>query len=204
MNAPIYTRGQIFVAGVRLALAAALVVGGFHLVFGGNVLRSAGYVVGTFAGISILAWMAELFLGSAYERVTTDQATHYKRAYAPVGGAAFASAQPLLGGPNAPETLSGFSVGGSTRGLKGRALDFTLPEERVAAPDPLAAMHQPAGAIAASPPPAAPTAGVPSSAPALPANDADGDFQDLSSLLRGSATAAAAPAPSPVAGGALR
>jgi len=179
MNGTVYVRGQIFAAGVRLALAAALVVGGFHLVFGENVLRSAGYVIGTFAGVTVLSWMAELFLGSAFERVTAERATQYRQEYEPVGGAAFESARPLLGGPNAPETLAAFAAAGSTSGLKGRALDLTLPEERaiLPAPNPISAVRQVAADVATS-------HDLPTPASALPASDADNDFQDLGSLLR--------------------
>lgn len=205
MMNPIYQRGQLFSGGVKVALASALVVGGFHLVVGNNVLRTAAYTLGTFGAVVFLAWCVELLLGSSLERVTADRATQYRREYEPVGGAAFESTRPLLGGPNAPEMVpaSFFAAGGQA--VKGRTLDLTLPAESAAAGatarDPLAAAREAAAAVATSLHPGAnaATLGTPSAAvPQLPSGDHD--FQDLSSLLRGSAPAPAAVAP----GGAVR
>jgi hypothetical protein len=70
--------------------------------------------------------------------------------------------------------------------FKGRTLDLTLPEESAATPTPTAAAPQ-VGSSAAG---GAPIAG---GAPQLPAGDED--FQDLTSLLRGTP----APVPTPAA-----
>jgi hypothetical protein len=92
--------------------------------------------------------------------------------------------------------------------MKGRTLDLTLPAESAAAGattrDPLTAAREAAAAVATSLHPGAnaATPGVPgtpaAAVPQLPSGDHD--FQDLSSLLRGSAPAPAAVAP----GGAVR
>jgi hypothetical protein len=194
-----YARGQIFAYGVRLALAAALTFGGLHLVFGNNILRTAAYTLGTFGAVTFLAWCMELLLGSSVERVALERATQFTRHYRPVGGGAFESAQPLLGGPNAPEMAPAAYFASRGQSFKGRTLDLTLPEESATARDPLAA------APASSPPPphlggsvvnGAPIAG---GAPQLPAGDED--FQDLTSLLRGTPAPVATPAAVPARAG---
>ena len=190
----LYQRGQIFSNGARISFGASVVVLGLHLAFFDNVVRSLVYFVSTFLFGSLLAWCIEILFASTLEKVSLERAQSGKPDYQPVGGAAFESARPLLGGPHAPETVPPSFYGG----VRGRSVDYTLPEERsvapAPAPDPLAAAR-PAAAVArqGAPRPAAATLAAP--APQLPAGD---DFQDLGALLRRQSAAPAAVA-APVA-----
>lgn len=186
-------RGQIYRAGISIAVSVAFLVGGFSLAFGVEELTAVGFAMTCFLVIGVAGWVADLVVGPSLEQVAQQRAEERaarERELAPAAGGVLPAALVLSGGaaPPAGDALgvSG-SAGGRTSGaviggrppatgavagaLRGRSLDVTLPEEGVASP----------GRGGAIPPVASPVA---------PAEE----FQDLASLLRESAQ----PPPVPV------
>lgn len=192
---PQNTRGQIFSAGLTVAVAAAFIFGGLSVAFGGDLLNAAARAIFSFLVVGLIGWAAEMTLGSTLERVAfermQEKAAALRDAAGP-GGAALPIAPMLTGGgehgiipvPSVlpPQGAAAYPMlpgGVHGWGIKGRALDITLPEESIA-PAPVAPA-QPA------PEPVAPAAPVP--AQPIPADfsmsgSGDDEFHDLASLLR--------------------
>jgi hypothetical protein len=199
-DTPPSLRGQIYRTGITLSIACAFLIGGFALTFGVEELTAVGMAMTTFFVVGTSAWVADLVISPALERVAQqrlDEQLAQERDIAPAG--VVSSVVHLPGG----------AFTGPGAALKGRALDITLPEEGVpdAAPVPASAgsstvPRRTAGVVSSagsSSAPASPPASVlgPAleSASVTPASSASGvaeigvvpdvdDFRDLASLLR--------------------
>jgi hypothetical protein len=179
-------RGQLMHGGLYFALAAGGLSGGMSLIVGVDPLIACARAFGSFVVVGLIAWLAEVTLGPALQRVAEERVQRHaedERVRTPMGGAAVPSHGLLTGGVPGGDVAGSLAMaatatrpalaGGQPAGAalsprapvaKGGRLDVTLPEEQIVPP------------VAALPAAAAP-------AGTMEATGTE-DFQDLASLLR--------------------